>query len=324
MMSGNLGPILNQYRLSPTRVESYGKLKKVYTDKGIYALKETNMSVDERASFVHVLERFHHLGFDRYAAPYATKQREPIIVHGEKTYYLMPWLNEEEFGILSKEERLIETGAILHTLTEKEQLYDNDVIEHSFHSLNDRWMNRISRIETFAKKAEEQIYFSPFELSFLSHFSSAMKGSEKAGYRLKKWFDKAKEEKRYRVVLCHGKFTVHHLINGDLVNFEKSVLDSPVRDLAMMYRSSLMNDYSDRDEPIDWLKTYEEKFPLRKEEKMLLASYLSFPEPICQSVREYINQIRREEELVQVEKLEHRVVGMRNCQQLADQIMDAL
>ncbi|HET7658581.1 MAG TPA: hypothetical protein VFK37_09830 [Bacillales bacterium] len=321
-MTVYLGQILYEYGVNPSRVEDYGKVKKIYSNRGIYALKETQLSAEERSRFIHLLKRLQHLGFDRYAAPYLTRNGDSIAIYEGKTYYLMPWLTEAEPGILSKEERLIEVGAVLHSLTEKELTYSGENIEASFEGLDKRLAAHVLEIEQFAKKAEEQIYFSPFELAFLSHFSTAMKAAEFSRHHLNSWLRHIKDQERFRVVLCHGKLTTNHLINGDLLNFEHAVLDSPVRDLATLFRTSLMKfPHDTMDEPFDWLRTYEERFPLRKEEKILLGAYLTFPETVCMAVREYESRAKTEGELVQVEKLEYRTRSLEHCLKMADQLM---
>lgn len=321
-MNGNLAPVLFQYDLYPNKIETVGNVKKIYAPQGTFALKETEMTTEQRTSLVHVLERLQRLGFDRFVAPFPSKSGGPLTVHEGKTYYLMPWLVDEDAGILSREEQLIEAGAALHLLTEKEQDYADGIIQNSYNGLAKRWSQHMEELERFAAKAEEKIYFSPFELSYLNDFRDSMQAAEAAKHHLSRWLDLAKENERFRIVLCHGRLSTSHFVDGRLLNFEHAVLDSPVRDLAMLFRGAFMHGRSAKTEdPFDWLQTYNERFPLRKEEKMLLAAYLSFPEAIFHSVQEYRNPNPEENELIRVQKLEYRHQRSQKLRQLADRML---
>lgn len=324
-MSGNLAPVLFQYDVYPNKIETIGNIKKLYTPRGTYALKETKMTTEERLWFVHVLERLHRLGFDRFVAPFPSKSGGPLTVHEGRTYYLMPWLNGEDTHILSPEEQLIEAGAALHLLTEKEQRYSDEVVQSSYDGLVKRWSAHEEEFENFAAKAEDKIYFSPFELSYLSFFREAMQAADAAKHHLSRWLELSKENKRYRVVLCHGRLSTGHFVDGCLLNFEHAVLDSPVRDLAMLFRGTFMQGRAtEAEDPFDWLQTYGERFPLREEEKMLLAAYLTFPEAVCRSIREYRDPLPEENELIRVQKLEYRFQRSQRLRRLADRMLQEM
>ncbi|HET7579227.1 MAG TPA: hypothetical protein VFK33_08095 [Bacillales bacterium] len=322
-MSGNLRPILVHYDLYPDQVKTIGKVKKIGTAAGTYALKETDMTTEQRAWFVHVIERLHRLGFDHFAAPIRTKQGEPVTVIKGKTYYVMPWLEEQSAGILSPEERLIETSAVLHFLTEKEQPYSDEVVQSSYQHLVDRWTKHQKELEGFAADTEEKLYFSAFELAFLTCYREVKQAADEALHNLSLWKEQCQDKERFRIVLCHGKLSTSHFIDGRLLNFEQAELDAPVRDLAVLFRSSLLRLSSQAEDPYDWLQTYEERFPLRLEEKQLLAAYLAFPESICQSVREHRNPSPGENEAVRAQKLEQRFHRFKELRRLADRIAES-
>ncbi|HET7616780.1 MAG TPA: spore coat protein YsxE, partial [Bacillales bacterium] len=130
-MSGNIGPILMQYHLYPNKVETLGKVRKIWTNRGVFALKETSMSTEQRTWFAHVVERLARMEFHQLVIPVPARSGQPFAVYDGKIYYLTPWVNDESYGILSAEERAVETAAALHLLTEKEQNYSVDTVEKS-------------------------------------------------------------------------------------------------------------------------------------------------------------------------------------------------
>ncbi|HEU5140251.1 MAG TPA: hypothetical protein VFT51_09760, partial [Bacillales bacterium] len=224
--------------------------------------------------------------------------------------------------ILSSEERLIETAAALHLLTEKEQSYSDEVVQVSFKALTDRWTAYEQKLKNFAAAAESKIHYSPFELSLLSGFQEMMKALDTAKDCLGDWLQRSERNRQFRIVLCHGKLSTNHFINDKLLNLEHTVLDSPVCDLAFLIRSSVMRGVSEAEDPYDWLQTYEERFPLRKEERILLAAYLICPEPIYRSVREYEDMTPGDSEEVSTEKLEKRILRCRELRGLAERLLD--
>lgn len=321
-MSGNLRPILFQYDLYPDQIESFGKAKKLFTQKGMFALKETVMTDEQRTWFVHVMERLHRIGFDPFVLPLPTKYGQLLTVVEGKTWYITPWIEEDGPHILSREERLIEAAALLHLLTEKEQEFSERAVEGSYNGLLERWRTHAAELDEFASAAERKIYFSPFELAFLSSFREVMEASNAARNRLSGWMEQAGTEKRFRVVLCHGRLSASHFVGGRLLNFEHAVLDSPVRDLAVFFRNAFMRGIPENEDPFEWLQSYEKRFPLREEEKMLLAAYLAFPEPIRLSVREYVNPRPEESELIRVQKLEYRFRRFKDLCRFAERITE--
>lgn len=234
----NYGPILFQYDLYPEKIEEVGKVKKVISRRGTFALKETSLNEEEASWFTHVIHRLSEIGYHQIVPLYPTKYGDYTVQYGNRTYYLMPWFaGGDRFG-LTREEVIIEEIGKIHFLTLKEQDFSPEVVDHSFQYLMQRWESRQLEMERFAEESERMPYMSPFELTYLSHFHHMMRMAEDAKRRLKDWYDACHSEKRYRSVLCHGKLSRNHLLyshHGEphLLNFEKAVLDTPVRDLAV-------------------------------------------------------------------------------------------
>lgn len=94
-------------------------------------------------------------------------------------------------------------------------------------------------------------------------------------------------------IVCHGDFQHHNLIfEGDklcVINFEKCVPDSPVRDIYLFMRKLL--------EKSDWAKSagfllldaYEKENRLTREEHVQLCYRLSYPEKFWKIVNFYYN-----------------------------------
>ncbi len=322
----NYGPVLFHYDLFPEKLEQHGKVKKVITKRGTFALKEAEMTEDERSWFTHVIQRLSEIGFHQVVPLYPTKFGDYTVQLGSRTYYLMPWFASDERNEKAKDEVLLDHLGKIHALTLKEQDFSNEVVEHSYQYLMNRWENRQYEMERFTEEAEQKTYMSPFELTYLSHFHQIMRMTEEAKRRLKDWYDTCQREKRYRSVLCHGKVSRNHLVfnptgEGHLLNFEKAVLDTPVRDLAVYFRRAAHQREWTMEEGKFLLDSYEKHVPLLNEERGLLISYLSYPEPVFNAVDLYCSRRNDYSQIEMVHRLESRIRAMKKIRDFCDAIM---
>ncbi|RNA70227.1 spore coat protein YsxE [Alteribacter keqinensis] len=323
----HLGSVLFHYDLYPEKIETYGKVKKVYTSRGVFALKQTPMDREGGDWFIHVMRRLDRIGF-HYTVPIVpTKYGDYLVRRGDSAFYLMPWYDSHDrfSHPVSKEGVILEEIAKLHGLTEKNQEYSEEVIQESFNTLKKRWELRRLEMERFVDKIETQQYLSPFELTFLTHFHRMVQMAESAEEHLASWVDICKEKKGFRSVLCHGRLNRSHVLfdqygSGYFLNFEHAVLDTPARDLAILFRHYFQTKPWDTSEGFHWLGTYERHFALFDEERHLLMSYLSFPESIFHSVDLYLNEQREQTQLQLVTHLERRILSLNRIHRLQEML----
>lgn len=321
------GPILFYYDLYPEKIEQHGKVKKIVTRYGNFALKKTDFSKEQAEWFIHVMRRLERIGFENVVQIIPTKYGDYTITINNHTYYLMPWFDEFDFHDerITREEIILQQMGKLHGLTEKEQKYSKEMLESSYEGLIKRWDRRRLDMERFADLAESKTYMSPFELTFLTHFGRLQKMTEDAVEYLRGWYDVCQEKSKYRSVLCHGRLSRNHALfdrhgNSFLFNFERSILDTPARDLAIFYRKSLQYTPFDADEGLRWLQIYESQFPLLDEEKQLFASYLCYPEPVFGAIDDYLEKKNYLTELQYVQRLEKRLLNMSRIRRLTDKL----
>lgn len=312
-----IGSVLFQYDLFPEKIETHGKVKKVYTSRGNFALKESTMKVAEQEWFVHIHERLERIGFHYVIPIISTKYGDKLVRFADQVYYLMPWYEDHtEFRYsVDQEEVIIEALAKLHGLTEKSQDYSEEVLQESYDALKKRWGFRKLEMERYAEQVEGNVYLSPFELTFLTHFQRSLHLADVAEKHLSTWFEKVKEKKSFRSVLCHGRPSRKHALfdkygTAYFINFEKATLDTPVRDLALLFRHYFQAKPWDDLVGRHWLQLYERHFALFDEEKHLFVSYLAFPENIYQSVDAYNKKDSTKTEAQSVVMLERKILTM--------------
>ncbi|MEY8751720.1 spore coat protein YsxE [Alkalicoccobacillus gibsonii] len=323
-----LEAILFHYDLYPERIESaFGKVKKLESQRGVFALKETTLSQSQADELVHAMHRLTKLGYKQAIPLIPTKYGEYTITVGEASYYLMPWVETPEYTAReSMEEKIIDQMGVIHRMTVKTQELSLEQLEQSYQELLKRWESRQLTFMHFADQAEQKIYMSPFELTFLTHVHLLDQMAEVAKFQLNNWYEAAKEKGKYRSVLNHGRLSCNHaLFTPDneplLFNFERVSLDTPARDLATFCRYSFPYAQWSDEEVLRWFARYEHHLPLLDEEKQLLCSYLCFPEPVVYAVDAYHRKESDWSELAHVQRLEKRLLSMRKSQRLASRLL---
>ncbi|MCD8509341.1 MAG: hypothetical protein LRY73_05290 [Bacillus sp. (in: Bacteria)] len=194
-----IGAVLFQYDLYPEKIETVGKVKKVYTSNGTYALKETKLSKDETEWLIHVIKRLERIGFHYVVPILPSKYGDYVLRYGELAYYLMPWYEDHSTfrHPVQPEEVMVEELAKLHGLTERTQDYSEDVLTESYETLKKRWTYRRLEMEKYADEIEGKTYLSPFQLTFLTHFQRSLQMVDEAERHLTAWYEGAKEKKEF-------------------------------------------------------------------------------------------------------------------------------
>lgn len=323
--------ILAEYGITPIYIEELGKVKKITTiNQQQFALKETTIPFERADAFIYALRQLTKLGYKQFVPIIPTRTNEYTVRYGDNIYYLMPWVEEYTYTAQneSMEEKLASQLGIIHRLTVETRPFEDEHIEW-MKELVHYWEMRQLHLIRYADEIERHIYYSPFELTFLTHAYQLEQMANYAKDSVQKWAEYCEERGKYRIVLCHGRLKRSHArfhYNNEpyLFNFEDACIDSPARDLALFYRYNIPKAYWIYDEMFKWLHRYEQHLPLLKEEKYLLSAYLNFPEPVFQSVQAY--QMTRGEmsELEHVERLERRLKALENVRYFTQTMMQSL
>ncbi|MDZ5470791.1 spore coat protein YsxE (plasmid) [Bacillus sp. 31A1R] len=284
-------PILQNYSVQPHFIEDFGKVQRVYSDKGVFALKK--IPIHQGTEFIKNVHFLYQKGFNRIVPIYPTIDGRYAVLDKKYLYYLMPWLpNEEKENRSKRHEQLFRELARLHTLSvsevkinkeEKEQHY-----EESLHHLE----TQNEFIEGFIDECETRWYMSPFELLFCLYYNDIFQALKFSRNKMKDWYEQTKEDEKARAVIIHGKISTEHFLfdergYGYFSNFENSRKGSPIHDL-LPFLSRSLNTYPKKQEDyINWFYTYFKYFPLKDEEMLLFLSYLAHPGPILRTVEQY-------------------------------------
>lgn len=321
-MINQYGPILFHYDVYPTKIEDFGNVKKVYSYRGNFALKETRLPQNEVERFIHFIRGIERKGYQNHVPIFPTKYGEYFVTTGDVSYYLMPWIENHPIDPkITIEELLIEQMGIIHRLTIHTENFSQERSERAYLALLKRWDRRKRFLTQFADEAECKTYMSPFELAFMTHYYYLTMLIDQAKQHLDNWLDLVNESKKLRTVLCHGKLSRNHaLINEEglprLINFEWAIQDTPARDLALFFRHAFRYNLWDEEALYQWLSAYYRHNELLEEEKELLLAYLFFPEPVVYAVEQYVKNNDYYSEIEHVQRFERRMMIMRKVQRL--------
>lgn len=316
--------ILRHYSLHVRYIEDFGKVKKIYSDKGIFALKA--ISPQTGIDFFRNIQYLYQRGYHRIAPIYpATDGRYAVLQNG-RLYYLMPWLLNEETG--ERDERymqLFRELARMHTLSIKERPVNKEEREEHYERTLEQWKEHREFIEEFVGSSEKKWYMSPFELMFCMYYTDISQALNYAEKKFEEWYKKTKDLEKVRTVITHGKLSIQHFIYDDrgyghFINFEDSKTAPPHFDLLpFLVRSA--RTYPDQcDDCVNWLYNYLKYFPLKEEEMLLFQSYLAYPGSSIQAVRNYFEKKGSKSELFYVSQLQRQYWQLKNTEYMVMKI----
>ena len=250
-------------------------------------------------AYQHLLEdEFEHI------LPFLkNKFGDSFVTIEDKNFCVTPWIaNQVEEKYSDHWELRIARGmGKLHarTLFLKEQLGSAIKVTPLFSAqgLLKRWKSRLQEMNQYKQFAESRNLMSPIEQAFVKQYKYLTELGQRAIKYLKQWNEKMSNHQLHRTVLCHGHIHRKHVVHDQkqfyFVHFDQANLDTPVRDVALFLRRHLGKMLEKEEEyAMSWLEAYEKEFPLLKEEKLLLAIYLLFPERVFKEIEIYYQGIR--------------------------------
>ncbi|MBD3107815.1 spore coat protein YsxE [Bacillus sp. AGMB 02131] len=292
--SVNLHEISQQYTLRIHYSESFGRIHKIYTDKGTFAIK--SIPAEQSMSFIRHVQRLYQGGYNRVVPIYLTSDGRYGVLQGNRLYYLMPWLTNDETGErYEKHKQMFRELARIHSLTVKETPIEKEERELHYERTIDSWKKQQSFLEEFVSHCEGKWYMSPFELLFCSYYYDISQAVSFSIRKFEEWYEETKDNEKVRTVIVHGKFSLQHFLLdengiGYFINFENARTLPQHFDLLPFF-VKYCHTYPTRcDECVDWLYSYYKYFPMRDDEMMLFISYLAFPTNVLQAAETYHNE----------------------------------
>ncbi|BDG31176.1 spore coat protein YsxE [Parageobacillus thermoglucosidasius] len=308
-------PVLRQYGLKPFRMEQHGKVKKVYTNAGTFALKEI-ASVREMEA---VWQSYIFCG--KQSVPlYLTKQGLPFAAHG-RHYYLMPWV----FPAERKDTRehvlsFFRDLAHLHQKSLRQLDVSEEEINNYYENKKREWERQRSFLQSYVEKCENAWYMSPFQLQCCTYFHETMQAYSFAETEMEKWHETIKKTKKWRIAWIHGKARLSHYIVPEdnrryFFSWERAGWNSPLFDVIMALRHHMRTFPPIGDEWVEGIEAYEKTLSLSEEEQSFFFSHLAQPHFLYRCIYEYAAKRQHEKsEREYVSELQRRYLTMKNME----------
>ena len=306
--------ILLKYRLRADYIEDYGKVKKVFTPSGVFALKQF-----PNFNRWHSLANVHRLLQGKAIPIYPTSDGRYFIAAGDDVYYLMPWIFEQEEQRSEKHLKMFRDLAHIHQSTIKEIEVKEEDITNFYNTVKKQREKRRDFLQSYVEACEDEWYMSPFQLQFCTFFHETMRAYWFSITQLENWYEKIKEVKKCRVAVVHGRPSLSHYVhdkqgNGYFLSFERSHVAPPLSDIICFFRQYLHSLPIRCDECISWIVEYDNVFSSREEEKNLFLSYFSEPLMIYRLVANYAKTKGKRVEREHVARLQRAYWEMKNIE----------
>lgn len=295
----NLGEILSQYGLRVKYLEDFGKITKVYSEQGVFALK--SMPAQQGIDFIRNIQTLYQRGYNRIVPIYQAEGGRYGVLNDNRLYYLMPWLVDEESGERSeRHKQMFRELARMHTLSVRDMPVDTEEREEHYNLTIEEWKKQRVFLDEFVVACEKKWYMAPFEMMFCSYYTDISQAMDYSLKKIESWAEKSKDLEKVRTVVTHGKVSLKHFIYnergyGYFINFERSQQAPPHFDLLPFLEKTAKTYPSNNNDCIDWLYNYFRYFPFKEEEMLLFQSYLAYPGATVSIARKYFEKTNKSE-----------------------------
>lgn len=282
-----LNEILKKHELTAHRYEKRGKSTIVDTDDGIYVYKKGH--IDNK-----ILTYLKSRNFDYI----------PEILENDN-YTLTRFIDDYDIPDEQKIIDLVKLTALLHSKTTHYKEIDLDYYESIYDDLDNNLKYLYSYYTDLITIIESKVFMSPSEGLLARNISKIYDTISENKKKLDSWHNLIKEKTKERNVILHNNLKLEHFIrnnNSYLISWDKSKIGSPIFDLYKLYQNHVLDFEFE-----DIFNTYEQIYPLTKDEKKLLDILISMPDIIelkdteynnCKNISHSIDKIYKTEKII--------------------------
>lgn len=295
--------------------------------QGQYVLKEFNGSKEKAAMLDLLLTRLGEVCPVPVDAVLKNKDGELITVDADGSKYMVKtWLEGRECNVRDPEEceQAVRTLATLHNsmiLGEQPLLEGFPVF--SLQREYERHNKELKKVRRFLKEKSQK---TEFELFLNSHFDFFLEQAVQILEDYSSYADlEKKEDIRGQGILCHGDYQYHNiLVTGQemsVINFEKFVLDQPVRDLYLFMRKILEKSNWSKTMGERLLKAYDKVRPISAGSWITLCYRFAYPEKFWKIANFYYNSGKAWIPGKNMEKLQKVLQQEKEKQKFLDEVL---
>lgn len=322
--TAQLDKVAEEYGLSIRYMETYGKVYKIYTDQGIFALKKADPQ--NGIDFIRNVHSLYQRGYNRIVPIYQAPGGKYAVMEDNQLYYLMPWLDNDIHGERTeRHKQMFRELARMHTISVKDMLVDTEEREAHYNLTMKEWKKQQEFIKEFIVICEKKWYTSPFEMQFIRYYTDISQALDYSVKKMEQWVKKTKDDIKVRTVITHGNVSLKHFVYnergfGYFINFERSQKAPPHFDLLPYLEKTAKTYPIQGDDAVDWLYNYFSYFPFKEEEMLLFQSYLAYPGQMVDMASQYFEKKGNRTESQYVKQLQRKYWQLKNIEYMVMKI----
>ena len=229
----------------------------------------------------------------------------PEIIYQTEHYDIFRYIHDVDIPREERANDIIHLVTLLHSKTTYYKEIDDDTYKELYENINHRIDYLYHYYDDIAEIIEKEEYMSPSGYYFIRNISKVFSALEYSKHYIDKWYSIIEEKKRIRIVNIHNNLSLDHYLLSDkpyLISWRFSKKDLPIYDLFNLYKK-----YYHELDFCDLLKTYESRYPLLPEEKILFFVLISIPEKIefhdsefrlCKMVQKFYDYLFTSDKLI--------------------------
>ncbi len=277
-----LHEFLKKNNLKPTRYEKSGNVYFIDVEGNTYAIKKKNMYRGDIYGYLTARN------FNYY----------PEVLAQDEQYEVTPYIEDIDYPEEQKIMDLIDLVALLHSKTSFYKEIEVDYFKKMYEDISGNIEHLEEYYNDMIDMIEKEIYPSPPSYLLARNINLIFSSLYYARESLDTWYELVQSKHRARFVVLHNNLRLDHFIknhNSYLTSWNQARIDIPIFDLYKLYRNHALE--------LDFellLRSYEKKYPLLEEERMLLFILICIPPKLEfeESIFSTCNQFTREIDLL--------------------------
>jgi len=322
--------LLEQYEIGVLRTRKGRGAILCDTEQGCLIFKEYTGSKEKIELQDRLLKNINEKGILEVEQIVPTRDGNLFVQDGDGTKYILKtWQEGRECSIYDKTECL-EAVRLLARLHGCMQLKADTPGLPAPYSPEAEYEKRNRELKKVRKYLRQKSQKQVFEISLLNAFDYFL---EQALEVTGDWMEYCSISRGSREQtaaegglygFCHGDYQYHNIIWGErgwfLVNFEKCVLDDPIRDLYLLMRKLLEKGSWSMTLGVELMSAYEQERPISAMSRIDLYYRLAYPEKFWKIVNFYYNSGKAWIPGRNQEKLEKLIAQEKEKQHFLDEV----
>ena len=285
--------LLEQYDLEVLRTRKGRGAILCETSNGLYIFKEYEGSLEKLIFQNELLKNLKEQGKGYVEQIVPTKEGNLIVTDYERTnYFLKTYFEGRECNINDENER-VEAVRFLADI-HKNMFVREDVAEYPKTNIIAEFEKHNREMKKVKRFLRDRSQKNGFEIYLMQNFDLFYKKAIEVTENLKEYFtDLEQDYLEAKKPICHGDFQYHNLLKTEngfaLINFEKCVVDYPIRDLYYFLRKLLEKNNWSIELGEELIYAYNEVLPLGAYDMIQLYYRFAYPEKFWKIVNFYYN-----------------------------------